>query len=79
MPRIENYMVYGNALPAFQCKDDEVMLHGSVNTGKTLCNFMRAHLFAQKYPGARILFVRKAFSTGQGNLKTGSTPKNAKT
>ncbi len=62
MARIENYMVYGNALEAWECKEDELMLHGGVNTGKTLCNFMRAHLFALKYAGARILFVRKAFA-----------------
>ena len=62
MPRITNYRPYGNALEAFKCRDDELMLHGGVNTGKTLCNFQRAHLFAQKYPGARILFVRKALA-----------------
>ena len=62
MARIENYMLYGNGLKAFQCKDDEVLLHGGVNTGKTLANFYRAHLFAQKYPGCRILFVRKALA-----------------
>ena len=47
MARLVNYMVYGNALAAFACKEDEVMLHGGVNTGKTLCNFKRADLFAQ--------------------------------
>ena len=62
MARIENYMVYGNALAAFACKDDEVMLHGGVNTGKTLCNFKRGDLFAQAYAGARILFVRKVLA-----------------
>ena len=62
MARIENYMVYGNALKAWTCRDDEVMLYGGVNTGKTLCNFMRAHLFAQEFPGCRILFVRKALA-----------------
>ena len=62
MARITNYRPYGAAHEAFLCRDDEVMLHGGVNTGKTLCNFMRGHLYAQKYPGARILIVRKALS-----------------
>ena len=56
MARVENYRPYGAAYDAFKCRDDEVMLHGGVNTGKTLCAIlMRGHLFAQKYPGARIL------------------------
>ena len=62
MARLVDYMVYGNALAAFACKDDEVMLHGGVNTGKTLCNFKRGDLFAQAYAGSRILFVRKALA-----------------
>ena len=62
MPRIQNYMVYGNALDAYRDQSDEVMLHGGVNTGKTLCNFQRGHAFAQKYAGSRILFCRKALA-----------------
>ena len=62
MARIENYRPYGNAYKAFAYRGDELMLHGGVNTGKTLCNFMRGHLFAQKYPGCRIMIVRKALA-----------------
>lgn len=62
MARLINYRPYGNAYKAMSCIDDEVILHGGVNTGKTLCNFMRAHLYAMKYPGSRILFVRKALA-----------------
>ena len=62
MARVENYMLYGNARKAWRCRDDEVMLHGGVNTGKTLCNFMRGHLYAQKYLRSRILFVRKTLA-----------------
>ena len=62
MARLKNYMLYGNAREAWRCRDDEVMLHGGVNTGKTLCNFMRGHLYAQKYPRSRILFVRKTLA-----------------
>ena len=62
MARINNYMVYGNARKAWKCRDPEVMLVGGANTGKTLCNFMRAHVYAQKYPGSRILFVRKSLA-----------------
>ena len=55
-------MVYGSGLDAWNCRDDEVMVHGGVNTGKTLMNFQFAHLYAMKYPGARILFVRKTLA-----------------
>jgi len=60
MARINNYKIYGNGRKAWRCKDPEVMLFGGANTGKTLCNMMYAHVFAQKYPGSRILFLRKS-------------------
>ena len=62
MARVINYRPYGTGYQAMVCRDDEVILHGGVNTGKTLNNFMRAHLYAMKYPGSRILFVRKALA-----------------
>ena len=62
MARVINYRPFGKAKEALACRDDEIMLYGGVNTGKTLCNFMRAHLFALKYPRCRILFVRKALA-----------------
>ena len=62
MARVRDYMVYGNALKAWECRDVEFIVHGGVNTGKTLLNFMYAHRFAKKYAGVRILFVRKALA-----------------
>jgi len=62
MARISDYKLYGNGRKAWRCRDLELMLVGGANTGKTLCNMMFAHVFAQKYPGSRILFVRKSLA-----------------
>jgi len=40
-------------------RDDEILYEGPVGTGKSYGLVWKAHLAALKYPGAKILFVRK--------------------
>jgi hypothetical protein len=48
----------GNA-SAFNSKEPEVLLAGAAGTGKTLANLAKVLTVCGKYPGARVLIVRK--------------------
>jgi phage terminase large subunit len=49
----------GGVALGYNSRDEEVLLAGPAGTGKTLANLLRCYRAAVKYPGARILVVRK--------------------
>lgn len=53
------YTPFGGARELWLCKDREILFDGGAGTGKTTALLEKANLCAMKYPGARILFVRK--------------------
>ena len=57
-PAIE-YGFYGDNAKAFNSREPEVILAGPAGTGKTLVWLVKILFLASKYPGARILIVRK--------------------
>lgn len=58
-PRTRPFGPRGAALTLFYCKDPEILLEGPAGTGKSRTILEKAHLCLLKYPGARILAVRK--------------------
>lgn len=53
------YEPRGAARELFARRDPEVLIEGPAGTGKTLSVCVKAIRIADKYPGARVLFVRK--------------------
>jgi phage terminase large subunit len=53
------YRPRGAAKALFTCKDPDVLIDGGAGTGKSIALLSKAYLVAEKYPGARILLVRK--------------------
>lgn len=53
------YEVRGGAARIFSCKAKEVLVEGPTRTGKTRALLEKAYAVALKYPGARIMLVRK--------------------
>lgn len=53
------YQPFGSALEIFYAKDDEVIVDGPANTGKSRAILEKLNLVAMKYPRARILVMRK--------------------
>jgi len=53
------YEVRGGAAEVFSTKAREVLVEGPARTGKTRALLEKAYAVARKYPGARILLVRK--------------------
>ena len=56
---VDSYTPYGGAKELWQCREDEILYDGPAGTGKTRAALEKCHLMAMKYPGARILLVRK--------------------
>jgi phage terminase large subunit len=57
--KIVGYEIRGAAEKAWRCKDAEVLVDGPAGTGKTTGLLLKALAVSEKYPGARILLVRK--------------------
>lgn len=53
------YEPRGGARQLFHCRDLEVDLEGPAGTGKSRAALEKANAVAEKYPGARILLIRK--------------------
>lgn len=62
-PRTKPYQPRGGALALFYAKEDELLLDGPANTGKTRSVLEKTHLCLCKYAGARALAVRKTRSS----------------
>lgn len=58
-PRQRPYQPYGGALRLFYCRAPEVVLEGPAGTGKSIGLLEKVHLCLMKYPGARVLALRK--------------------
>lgn len=63
-----DYTPVGAVLDALYSSDREVLIEGPAGTGKTVGMMWHGHLLALKYPGIRILLIRKV---GQ-DLSTGA-------
>jgi phage terminase large subunit len=55
----KSYVPLGAARSLFACKAREILIDGPAGTGKTRAVLEKCFLAALKYPGARILLVRK--------------------
>lgn len=53
------FALYGGNAQGFNCRDPEVLLAGPAGTGKTLAWLVLVRTACRKYPGARVLVVRK--------------------
>ena len=53
----------GDTGASIYCKSPEYMLVGGAGTGKTRANLEKLHMVAEKYPGCRLLIVRKERSS----------------
>lgn len=53
------YSLYGETRKAILCRDDEVMLAGPADTGKTFAWLWKLHTLAVKYAGCQLAIVRK--------------------
>jgi len=53
------YKPYGAALQMWFCRDPEILMDGPAGTGKTRAILEKAHYNCMKYPGSRILIMRK--------------------
>lgn len=53
------FAAYGAAARMWSCRDLEVVLEGPAGTGKSRALLEKGHWCANKYPGCRILLVRK--------------------
>lgn len=53
------YRPQGNIQKVFYSKDPEILVEGPVRTGKTRGILEKCYICAEKYPGCRILWVRK--------------------
>lgn len=58
-PEQRPYEPRGGALRMMFCRDDEALMDGPANTGKSRCLLEKAHLCLLNYPGMRALGVRK--------------------
>jgi PBSX family phage terminase large subunit len=57
--RSRPYGPRGGAEKLFYCRDEEILLEGPAGTGKTSGALEKANLCLMKYPGSRVLAVRK--------------------
>lgn len=53
------YRPQGNLNQVFYCQEPEILIEGPVRTGKTRAILEKCYICAEKYPGCRILWVRK--------------------
>jgi phage terminase large subunit len=53
------YQPFGGAEELFYCKSKEILIEGPAGTGKTRGVLEKVHLCACKYPGIRVLLIRK--------------------
>ena len=58
-PENKAFRPYGAATRVLYDKSDEVLMSGPAGTGKSRGILEKAHILAEKYPGARLLFLRK--------------------
>lgn len=58
-PGHKAYQPRGGALDLFYCKNDEILIEGPAGTGKSRGVLEKLLLCAMKYPGIRILMMRK--------------------
>ena len=58
-PGVTAYHPRGGALALLYCRDPEVLIEGPAGTGKSTAALEKIYLSATKYPGARILIIRK--------------------
>lgn len=59
---------YGETKKALLCRDDEIVLAGPADTGKTFAWLWKLHTLAMKYPGAQFAIVRKVKSDMTGSV-----------
>ena len=57
------YQGYGAALEFWCCKDQEILLEGAYETGKTLAALHKLHVLLSKYPNCRALMVRRSYAS----------------
>jgi PBSX family phage terminase large subunit len=70
-PRNQPYTPHGKFVELFYYQGREVLLSGPAGTGKSICASNRLFMFAEQYPGCRILIVRKTReSMSQSTLVT---------
>ena len=62
------YTPYGGNREFFYARDQEVIVEGPAETGKTLAACWRVHLSCLKYPGAQWAIVRKVQSSIYGSV-----------
>ena len=53
------YSFYGGNLAAWKCRDQEYILAGPADTGKTLAMLTKLYCLAYKYENASIVIARK--------------------
>jgi phage terminase large subunit len=56
------YVFYGANRELWHCREPEVVLSGPYETGKSLSALSKIHALCVKYPGCRVLLVRKLYS-----------------
>lgn len=59
----KNFETRGAVAKVFECKDEEILIHGPAGTGKSRGILEKLHLVLLKYPGARGLLCRKTRSS----------------
>lgn len=57
------FAVFGTAKGVFASQEDEVLYCGPAGTGKSYACILKVHLFALKYPGVRIMMIRKTLTS----------------
>lgn len=57
------YQPRGAARQLFECRDEEVVIEGPSNTGKSRAVCEKVHYFAEAYPGSRFLLLRETRSS----------------
>lgn len=62
------YSFYGETRKALFCRDDEVILAGPADTGKTFMWLWKLHGLALKYPGCQLAIVRKVKADMPGSV-----------
>lgn len=58
-PEMRTFRPFGSMLDLMTCKDDEILVDGPAGTGKSRGVLEKFHLMAERYPGCRLLLVRK--------------------
>lgn len=53
------FQAHGAARDLWSCRDEEILIEGPAGTGKTRAILEKVNFCAMKYPGCRILLVRK--------------------